>query len=164
MTFARRKELSNKMDEIIMRGHHLLCTRLFMGSGYSEEFAERMGEVVSRVGLLHYKNVDTFPKVKQIKVISDFDYVCQKCPNLCDSNNNNVCRLGNDDVKEKDRLTLEYAGLTNGNSYSLEEIACAVDNITEKQFLNICGECRWCKGGYCTYELLRGNMEKSYEG
>lgn len=146
-----------------MRGHHLLCTRLFMGSGYSEEFAKRMGEVVSRVGLKHYGNVDAFLQVKQIKVISHFDYVCQECPNLHSDDNSNVCRLGNDDVKEKDRLTLEYAGLTNGNSYSLKEIACAVDNITQKQFLNICRECRWCKEGYCTYELLRKNIEKSYE-
>ena len=30
---------------IELRGHHLLCTSLFQGSGYSEEFVKRMTEV-----------------------------------------------------------------------------------------------------------------------
>ena len=33
---------------IELRGHHLLCTSLFQGSGYSEEFVKRMTEVVEK--------------------------------------------------------------------------------------------------------------------
>lgn len=80
---------------IELRGHHLLCTSLFQGSGYSEEFVKRMTEVVEKC----------IPD-EEIRLITGMDHVCEKCPN---KQEDNTCRLGNRDVLMKDEKTLEYA-------------------------------------------------------
>lgn len=85
---------------IELRGHHLLCTSLFQGSGYSEEFVKRMTEVVEKC----------IPN-EEIRLITGMDHVCEKCPN---KQEDNTCRLGNRDVLMKDEKTLEYAGFAQG--------------------------------------------------
>lgn len=141
------------MERMILRGHHLLCSRLFVGNGYSQEFVERMGEVVSRTGLTQYQNSAAFPMVKEIQLVCGDDYVCEKCPNLV-TEGQAICAHGNEDVLQKDKRTLRYAGLSEGGIYTPEEIQAGVECITEEQFHEICGTCRWYKAGYCSYEVL----------
>ena len=153
------------MERILLRGHHLLCSRLFTGNGYSREFVERMGEVVSRTGLAQYRNSVTFPLVKEIKLVCGDDYVCEKCPNLV-REGQAFCGHGNEDVLQKDHLTLRYAGLSENGIYTPEEIQAGVERITEEQFQEICGTCRWYRGGYCSYEALEHirNMDQAAAG
>lgn len=143
------------MEILTLRGHHLLCSRLFSGHGYNEEFAKRMGEVVSRTGLENYKPTVTYEMAEKVRLICGNDYVCEKCPNLISENTEVFCNLGDDDVKSKDRKTLKYAGLKENNIYTLEELQEGVDKITREQFEEICGTCRWFKGGYCSFEMLK---------
>lgn len=143
------------MEILTLRGHHLLCSRLFSGHGYSEDFALRMGEVVSRTGLKNYKPPVTYEKAEKVRLICEHDYVCEKCPNLINEDANFFCNLGDDDVINKDRKTLEYAGLKENNIYTPEKLQEGVEKITREQFTEICGTCRWFKAGYCSYELLK---------
>ena len=143
------------MEILTLRGHHLLCSRLFSGHGYSETFAKRMGEVVSRTGLKNYKPPVAYERVKKVRLICNHDYVCQKCPNLVNENTRANCNLGDEDVINKDKKTLEYAGLKENSIYTLEEIEKGVGKITKEQFMEICGTCRWFKEEYCTYEMLK---------
>lgn len=143
------------MEILTLRGHHLLCSRLFSGHGYSEAFAKRMGEVVSRTGLKNYKSPISYERVKKVRLICNHDYVCQKCPNLVNENTRANCILGDKDVINKDKKTLEYAGLKENSIYTLEEIEKGVGKITKEQFMEICDTCRWFKEGYCTYEMLK---------
>lgn len=144
-----------KMEILTLRGHHLLCSRLFSGHGYNEDFAMRMGEVVSRTGLENYKPTVTYEMAEKVRLICRNDYVCEKCPNLISENTEALCNLGDDDVKNKDRKTLEYAGLKENNIYTLGELQEGVEKITREQFAEICGTCRWFKAGYCSYEMLK---------
>lgn len=147
-------EMVIKMEILTLRGHHLLCSRLFSGYGYSEDFVRRMGEVVSRTGLKNYKVPIEYDKVEKVRLICSHDYVCQKCPNMINENTRVFCDLGDEDVRSKDKKTLEYAGLKENHIYTLEEIESGVEKITEEQFAEICGTCRWFKAGYCMYERL----------
>lgn len=143
------------MKTLILRGHHILCSRLFSGHGYNDRFAVRMGEVVARTGLKNYKPPVPYELTEHVKIICSNDYVCSKCPNLIENQTESRCDLGDDDVKEKDRKTLKYAELKENNTYTLEEIAEGVEKITEEQFNEICGTCRWFKAGLCSYEKLK---------
>ena len=147
-------ELVIKMEILTLRGHHLLCSRLFSGYGYSEKFASRMGEVVSMTGLKNYKPPIEYERVKKVRLICSHDYVCEECPNLINKNTQIFCDLGDDDVINKDKKTLEYTGLKENNVYTLEELESGVEKITREQFIEICGTCRWFKEGYCMYERL----------
>ena len=143
------------MDVLTLRAHHLLCSRLFSGHGYNDEFAVRMGEVVSGMALKNYKPEKAYEVVERVRLICSSDYVCEKCPNLVTS----YCNLGDDDVKAKDRKVLKYAGLEENNIYTLKELADGVEKITKEQFEDICGTCRWFKAGYCSYKLLELNFK-----
>lgn len=142
------------MKTLTLRGHHLLCSRLFNGNGYNEEFAMRMGEAVSRMSLKNYQNPIEYNKAEEIFLICGSDYVCEKCPNLI---NEKGCMLGTDDVFNKDILTIKYAGLEENKKYKPEDIEKAVKNINKAQFEEICGTCRWHKAGYCSFEKLQGS-------
>ena len=108
---------------IELRGHHLLCTSLFQGSGYSEEFVKRMTEVVEKC----------IPN-EEIRLITGMDHVCEKCPN---KQEDNTCRLGNRDVLMKDEKTLEYAGFAKGQICRQKELLEGIRLIGKEQFEEI---------------------------
>lgn len=141
------------MKKIILRGHHLLCCSLFRGTGYSDSFVERMGEVVDRTGFGKYENPVNFPGIEEVELVSRTDYVCERCPNRKEDGS---CGLGNEDVISKDKKTLEFAGLEEEMTYEPGKLQEMVKSITEKQFKEICGSCRWYQDGYCRYEDLIG--------
>lgn len=140
------------MDRIILRGHHLLCTRLFSGNGYNQSFTEHMKEIVSRTGLDKTGRFGSFPLAKELLLVCGKDDICGKCPNLS-TEEKTCCMLGDEDVLKKDRLTLRYAGLLENSIYTLKEAEEGVRQISRKQFEEICGGCRWY-GKYCRYEDL----------
>lgn len=78
------------MKNIVLRGHHLLCTRLFIGNGYDEEFAKRMGEVVTKMELDNFSDENKYEKTDMITLVCKSDYVCEKCPNRVENIKNNI--------------------------------------------------------------------------
>lgn len=152
---------------ITLRAHHLLCSRLFTGHGYDDKFTERMGETASRMGVGYYKDSAALPRAAKVRLICGSDYVCEMCPNRFEETDGHIqnadiagmthkdgCRLGTEDVRLKDRLTLKYAGLKENEEYTPEELEKSVSLINKSQFEEICGSCRWYKAGYCRYEAL----------
>ncbi len=139
------------MDKITLRGHHLLCTRLFSGNGYNQIFTEHMKEIVARIDVDKYKKFGAFPRAKELLLVCGTDDICRKCPNF--SEKEKYCILGNEDVQKKDRLTLEYAGLLENRLYTLQEAEAGVRRISREQFEEICSSCRWY-GKFCRYEEL----------
>jgi hypothetical protein len=141
------------MNKLTLRPHHMLCTRLFTGHGYSSSFAERMGEVVSRLGLTKYQPPVDYPLSSGVEFVIGTDTICQNCPNRSEEQNN-ICMLGNENVILKDRKTLTYAGMSTGKTYTIQEVSQGIAHITKEQFEEICGTCRWYRAGYCRYEDL----------
>lgn len=140
------------MDRIILRGHHLLCTRLFSGNGYNQAFTEHMKEIVVRTGVDKHKKFGSFPSAKELLLICETDDICGKCPNFSEKKKG-YCILGNEDVQKKDRLTLKYSGLLENGIYTLQEAETGIKQISREQFKEICSSCRWY-GKYCKYEEL----------
>lgn len=101
--------MDQQCRELTLRGHHLICTGLFQGAGYSDDFSVNMGNIVS---CLQKDN-------PRINLVSDVDNVCQECPKAdrCQDNENR-CDL--DSVKKKDRQLLDSLNLprTNADNYS----------------------------------------------
>ena len=81
-----------------LRVHHLLCSALYAGKGYSEEFCENMQKVVRRLwGEPGRKGIE-----EELKLIAEPDEICTACPNLSD----NGCELDDNRVVSKDEALL----------------------------------------------------------
>ncbi|MGN0313231.1 MAG: DUF1284 domain-containing protein [Fusicatenibacter sp.] len=127
-----------------LRGHHLLCTSLFRGKGYSDGFCAGMEQIVSAL----HGDID-----QMVCLIAEPDGICANCPKLtpektCSSNHNHVIH--------KDAAVLHTLQLEAGEELTLRElIEKAEQTITEEVFGNICGDCSWKKEGLCRYEELK---------
>lgn len=125
---------------IRLRGHHLFCTALFYGNGYSEAFVKRMEEILLRM------------EEESVYLINEADEACEKCPN---KRVDGICMLGNEDVCGKDRGVAEALQFAFEKEYTPGQIKQAMKNVTKEDFERICGTCRWCKEGYCSYEKMK---------
>ncbi len=114
----------------LLRAHHGMCLRYFVGEGYSGDFTINMSKVKA---YLESHN-------PLVKIIDAADNVCQKCPNLC----NDVC-LSGDKVASYDRSVMTHCGLENGTVMHYSDFSNTVQakildvNLRE----NICGDCQW---------------------
>lgn len=135
------------MKKVInLRAHHLLCTVLYKGAGYSKDFTENMDGIVKalREGSL-------------IKLRCTQDIICSECPNAL---NDGRCALDKKEAEYKEIKTLdskvvEYFGLEDNltEMCQSEKIFASVKNrINKEVFDEFCGNCRWYKAGYCSYE------------
>lgn len=112
-----------------IRAHHLLCTKNFVGQGYSDDFSKNMTRAI--------KKLEENPKVK---LVADLDDICGPCP----ENLGHKCK--NDDlVKYYDKRVLDFLNLTHDEIYSWEDIKkLACDIIFSKNRREeICGGCQW---------------------
>ena len=139
------------MEEIIsLRAHHLLCTVLYVGHGYSPEFEMNMSETVKKLR-----------EGCSIVISKSPDVICADCPNKLDDGG---CRLDKKctnkrqtDIRQEaaslDELILEKFNIDTDRSYVSGELFSRVrDKITPDDFAEWCNECRWHKSGFCTYE------------
>lgn len=112
-----------------IRAHHLLCTKNFVGQGYSDDFSKNMTRLI--------KELEENPEVK---LLADLDDICGPCP----ENLGHKCK--NDDlVKSYDKRVLDFLNLTQDEIYSWEDIKkLACDIIFSKNRREeICRECQW---------------------
>lgn len=131
------------MDILKLRVHHLLCSVLYEGSGYSEAFVENMNNVVSAL-----KDRET-----RVCLVTGADSVCAECPNAMGDGG---CALdGDKEEKSVDRLDIrimDHTGLTAGKIYRAEEVIMqAASRMDAAFFEQCCSECRWYLAGYCSY-------------
>lgn len=135
-------------DIMTLRAHHLLCSVLFQGNGYSEAFVKNMQAVVDQL----------FSPERMILPVDRPDQICETCPNaLADGG----CALDEENKKiaDKDRMVLQRLDLTNGCAYPAGELQEALkQKVTESFFETCCGGCRWYRQGLCSYETFRERL------
>lgn len=125
---------------IELRAHHLLCSILYEGKGYNDEFVENMNKVVSQL-----------KRGGMVKIIKKPDSICVECPN---AKSDGGCALEKDskEIKDLDQFILDSFGIKeNEEADSFHFYSQIAENITEEIFNKSCGECRWKKAGLCSY-------------
>ena len=110
-----------------LRAHHLLCTRLYEGRGYSEDFVLNMNRVVRELD----------DPGQEVQLLASPDDVCIACPNLGSAGSR--CTLDNDNASGMDMKVCDA-------------LECRKNKMTPELFETVCGECSWHKKGVCTYE------------
>ena len=124
-----------------LRAHHLLCTRLYEGKGYSEDFVLNMNRVVRELD----------DPGQEVQLLASPDDVCIACPNLGSAGSR--CTLDNDNASGMDMKVCDALECRAGEIYTSRELLERLKNkMTPELFETVCGECSWHKKGVCTYE------------
>ncbi len=124
-----------------LRGHHLFCTALFSGHGYSESFTQKMTQLIKAL-----KAGET------LTVFAGADEVCSACPNRTAENG---CALSTEDVEKRDQAALRVLQLLPGEKLTWEQAKSLLSLLNEEEFQAVCGGCRWQKEGLCSLPLLQ---------
>lgn len=145
-----------------LRVHHLFCSALYVGKGYSEAFCRNMQKVVTWLweplsGPEEEKrqrepgDILCEGEKREIRLITEPDEICRACPNLGDEG----CKLDDDHVVSKDAALAQALGLEAGRVYPVAELLHTVSsNLTAEIFENSCHNCDWYAQGLCRYEQL----------
>lgn len=129
-----------------LRVHHLLCSALFVGKGYSEKFCENMEQIVQWL----WENSEV-EKERSVELITKEDSICVQCPNLAMEG----CSLDDNHVVSKDARLARELLLETDRVYSVPELINRVSqNLTEEIFEASCHNCEWYQEGLCRYEKL----------
>lgn len=124
-----------------LRGHHLFCTTLFTGHGYSEAFTERMTALL-----------ESLKNGERAELCVGGDVLCEVCPNRQE---NDGCTLGTENACERDLAALSVLQFSPDESVLWRTAHERMLTLTEPQFQVVCGDCRWQKEGLCSLKLLQ---------
>ena len=92
------------------RVHHIMCTNLYKGYGYSGPFCENMTKMVSWLN----ENQD-----EPLLLVTHPDEICKKCPNLVDGR---YCVDITNHVQKKDEKLLEPLKLNGNKTYTYRQL------------------------------------------
>lgn len=127
----------------LLRAHHVLCTTLFEGKGYSSGFCAGMEKKV--------RQLREHPDMPLLAVCVP-DEICQNCPNLTKQN---TCSSEKNQIVQKDEWVCQVLRLQKDKIYTYREMQLRAKKYLDKQsFDKICGSCKWNKQGLCSYEKL----------
>lgn len=125
------------------RAHHILCTALYEGKGYSNAFCANMTALTERLR----SNPEEL-----VLLVAKPDMICANCPHHTELGD---CTDKDGRVAEKDRCVMQRLGLSENRMYSYRKLCCeARTHMTREIFLEICGTCEWRMQGLCSYEEL----------
>lgn len=124
-----------------LRGHHLFCGTLFQGHGYDEAFANRVEDVLSQLA-----------SGENVILCAGSDDFCGACPHRREENG---CALGTEDVSRRDQAALKAVGLAVGQELRPAQVGERLRKVTEAQWEQVCGNCRWQKEGLCSWKLFQ---------
>lgn len=128
---------------LTLRAHHILCTLLFEGKGYSSSFTSSLAEIA------HILKTDD----PAVRIAAGYDDICVGCPNKDDADPR-LCI--NQRVSQKDRDIIRFLRIQEGCVYKYSTLAMAVRHkITAELFISSCQNCIWFKDGVCSYDKLR---------
>ncbi len=123
------------------RVHHILCTVLYRGEGYSGAFCENMTEQTNALRV---------QPDELLLLVTDADDICARCPNKTADDG---CGQDGNRVKDKDKSLLQRLALSEGENYTYRELlGRALEMLDAAAFLESCGNCRWYRQGLCSYE------------
>lgn len=159
-----------------LRVHHLLCSALYVGEGYSDAFCENMQKVVQQLweepgtgqpekacdgdengGRRKQGEAESGlheGKERKVELTAGPDIICSACPNLGEKG----CKLDDNHVVSKDEALAQTLGLKTERTYLVSELLRIVGNsLTAELFEDSCHNCEWYAQGLCHYDKL---MEK----
>lgn len=123
------------------RVHHILCTQLYQGLGYSGDFCTNMTAIVSDLRA----NPD-----QSVRLVAKGDMICANCPNRVGTD---FCTNGDNHVVIKDRDLLELLHLVENKCYTYNELLQhSRQYLTESIFIASCANCNWYRQGICKFE------------
>ena len=123
------------------RVHHIMCTNLYQGYGYSGSFCENMTAMVTWL-----KEHPT----EKLFLVTNPDEICKNCPNLKDGI---YCVDATNHVKIKDSDLLAPLHLKEYEYYSYQELLNhARQYLSREIFETSCGKCQWYTQGLCKFE------------
>lgn len=133
--------------EMRLRVHHLFCSALYEGRGYSKGFCENMRRVVEWL----WESSRTEKEERTVMLIAEPDIVCSECPNLTADG----CGLEDDQVVCKDIRLAQALQLETQKVYAVSALLAQVSqNLTKEIFETSCNKCDWYRMGLCGYEKL----------
>lgn len=132
-----------------LRGHHLFCTTLFTGHGYSEAFTTRMNATLQalKVG-------------EPFQLCRGADHLCEVCPNRGEHGS---CSLGTDNALERDAAAFSVLYFQPGESITWQVALQKILQLGEQEFQAVCGGCRWQNEGLCSLALLQKQAKQYLE-
>lgn len=132
------------------RAHHIICTALYEGKGYSGAFCENMTAVVTRLR----ENPD-----ERLRLVARPDLICADCPN---HGADDSCTQNHNRVVNKDRRVIEVFGLKENGIYTYRELCkAALAALAPEFFTENCGTCEWRAQGLCKYEDLTARLAET---
>lgn len=137
-----------------LRVHHLFCSALYVGKGYSEDFCRNMDAIVHRLW-------DEESAAQEIELMIQPDCICRECPNLTKDG----CSMDDNHVVSKDMQLAEKLKLELNHRYTVTELLRQVaENMTEEIFETSCRNCEWYQI-LCRYEQLADKYQtfKAYK-
>lgn len=142
------------MSELRLRVHHLLCSILYEGAGYSEAFVENMNGIVQAL-----KDPQT-----RLCLVTGADSICAECPNALEEGG---CALDGEEIKKNvgslDERILGKTGLTAGEIYTARQaVGQTALHMDAAFFEQCCAGCRWYLAGYCSYPKYEQNVNKFF--
>jgi hypothetical protein len=144
-----QRQLKGGISMKKFRVHHILCTVLYRGEGYSGTFCDNMTQKVQELKA---------DQEEPLMLVTDPDMICTRCPNRTPDD---TCVDDKNHVKSKDLELLELFGLKENQLYSYRELLqCAEKKLDKENFLKSCGRCRWYQQGLCSYEEWLENARK----
>lgn len=131
-----------------LRVHHLLCSALYVGEGYSEQFCGNMEKIVK---WLWEKQPSGENEERTVELVTQPDCICRECPNLTGEG----CSLDDNNVVSKDALLAQELGLETQRIYSVSEVLRQTSkHLTKEIFEASCKNCEWYLKGLCRYDKL----------
>lgn len=128
----RIPKLQERMiEEMKLRGHHLICLHFYRGEGYSPDYVEHLNKIVRRA-----------QGGEEIEVVSGADDVCQACPYLKDSR---CCHKegADEEVHALDRAALDFHQITPGDRVLWPDLSEKVMKTSKEWFDSFCSGCDW---------------------
>ena len=121
---------------ILLRPHHLLCVKFYVGKGYSKEFCDNMASLIDRLN-----------SGETVTLVKGKDDLCAHCPHCI----NSICA-----TKEKsdafDQRVLTGVSLAYGTVRDYSQLKRLTDYMIATKVINgICKECNWldlCQQNY----------------
>lgn len=139
---------------IKLRVHHLFCSALYAGKGYSEKFCGNMEQIVK--WLWEKPTLTEERKERQLELVAQPDCICLECPNLTEEG----CLLDDNNVVSKDIRLAQSLQLKTGHIYSVSEVLHqTAAHLTKEIFEASCKKCEWYQAGLCSYEELAGKYD-----
>lgn len=105
------------------RVHHILCTVLYRGEGYSGTFCDNMTQKVRELKA---------DQEEPLMLVTDPDMICTRCPNRTPDD---TCVDDKNHVKSKDLELLELFGLKENQLYSYRELLQCAEKKLDKEKL-----------------------------